>query len=472
MSVDSRELHGRTAIYTDVAEIDASNIEDVLEKANRTHNNNASDISYLYSYYRGTQPILERTKTFNSNVCNKIVVNVAKEITDFKTGYFLSAPIQLVDATTNDAAETVENSDLGRLAKWMSSESKDACDMELAFWQSVCGVAYRMLDPKDEAPEDETTAPFSVVTLDPRYTFVVRTSSPSHKPLMGVTYVEDSDGNKTYWCYTDTTVFTIDPDGNVSSVPHQLGKVPIVEYPSGPTRMGDFEAVVPLLDAINTLESGRLDSVEQFVQAIMLLKGVDTGDLEEFLTNLREMGGMRLPAEGDARYLSLDMDQSQTQALADNLYDEVLRICGMPRSRPHSAFGSSSDTGSAVILRDGWSNTEAVARGTETWFRRSERYFIDMVIDFCNLAGGTNLRHQDVEIRFPRRNYTNDSANVDNLIKMLSSEWVTPEQAFEHSNMFPDSHTEFLKAKAWHDAQEASTINALTDTHEEIIEEV
>lgn len=467
MSVDSRELHGRSAIYTDVAEIDASNILEVLEKAKQTHGTNTGDITYLYNYYRGTQPILDREKTYNTNVCNKVVVNVAKEITDFKTGYFLSAPIQLVDATTNDAAETVENSDLGRLAKWMSAESKDACDMEIAFWQSVCGVAYRMLDPKDTMPEDDTSAPFSIMTLDPRYTFVVRSSGPHHTPLMGVTYVEDKDGNRTYWCYTDAAVFTIDPKNNVTAEAHQLGRVPIIEYPSGPTRMGDFEAVVPLLDAINTLESGRLDSVEQFVQAIMLLKGVDTGDLAEFLENLREMGGMRLPENGDAKYLSLNMDQSQTQALADNLLAHVRRICGMPKDVRSSSW-STSDTGSAVILRDGWSATEAIARGTETWFRKSERMFLDMAIDFCNLAGGLDLRHQDVDIRFPRRNYTNDSANVDNLIKMLSSEWITPEQAFEHSNMFPDSHTEFLKAKAWHDSREAETVNALTDTTEEI----
>jgi hypothetical protein len=62
---------------------------------------------------------------------------------------------------------------------------------------------------------------------------------------------------------------------------------------------------------------------------------------------------------------------------------------------------------------------------------------------------------------FPRRNYTNDTANVDNFIKLLSTDWVAPEQAFEHSNMFPDPHSEFLRAKAWHDQQESEQVDAV-----------
>lgn len=462
---DSRELHGRTAIYSDAEGVDASNVLEVLEDALATHDGNASDISYLYDYYRGRQPILERTKTYNTTINNKIVENRAKEISDFKTGYFLSAPLQLIDATTQETTETFENSEIGKLARWMRSEAKDANDLELAFWQSICGTAYRMFNPKDEVPEDDTVAPFELIVLDPRYTFVVYNSAPSHKPILGVSFVTDSDGNATYYCYTASSVFVVADDEITSSKPHLLGQIPIVEYPLGPTRMGDFEPVIPLLDALNLAESNRLDGVEQFVQAIMVLKGVDVGDMEQFLTDLREMGGMRLTKDGDAKYLTLNLDQTQTQTLVHSLYDAVRDICGMPRQ--YTGYPYSSDTGSAVFLRDGWSTTEAMACRTETWFRRSERRFLDMAIDFCNTVGGLNLRHQDVDIRFPRRNYTNDSANVDNLIKLLSSDWVTPEQAFEHSSMFPDPHSEYLKALAWHDQREAETVNSLLNATEE-----
>ena len=45
--------------------------------------------------------------------------------------------------------------------------------------------------------------------------------------------------------------------------PHVLGGVPIFEYPANAARMGAFEVILPLLDAINETESNRLDDVVQ-----------------------------------------------------------------------------------------------------------------------------------------------------------------------------------------------------------------
>lgn len=460
--MESRQLNGRTALYTDVEEVTAQNVKDVIDDVSDKWNTNNGDISYLYDYYRGVQPILDRTKTYNKDICNKVVENRAKEISDFKTGYLLSAPIQYIDARANDSTETMDNSEIAQLVGWMTSEGKDASDMEIAFWQSVCGTAYRMVNPRDGWTSADATSPFQIIVLDPRYTYVIYSSSPDHKPMLGVTYYTDKDGNKTTYAYTDTSVFTIDKDDNVTTATHQMGQVPIVEYPSGPTRIGDFEPVVPLLDAINVTQSSRIDGVEQFVQAIMVLEGMDPGDLEQFLSDVKEMGAFRMPAGGKASYLTLDMDQTSTQTLVDGMYNAVLKICGMPN--PHAGYNT-QDTGAAVILRDGWSSTEAVASRTETWFKRSERRFLDMAIDFCDIAGGLHLLHKDVGIMFPRRNYTNDTSNVDNLTKLLSLDWISPEQAFEHSNMFPDPHSEFLRAKAWHDEQESQTVSKLTDVN-------
>ena len=420
---ESRELHGRSAVYIDYdRETVAKDFLAALDKASQGHDSNAGDISYLYDYYRGDQPILSRVKTYNTDIMNMIVENRAKEISDFKVGYLLSAAL------------------------------------EVAFWQSICGTAYRMVSPKDAEDVAEGGSPFDIMCLDPRYTFVAYSSSPDHVPLIGATYVTDSDGNKTTYAYTSDTAYVVVNGDIVSQEQHMLGQVPIVEYPMGPARMGDFEPVIPILDAINTIQSSREDAVEQFVQAIMVMEGVDPGDVPTFLASLKENGGLVLPEGGKAYYLTLEMDQAQNQTLVDGMYDAVLRICGMPNSK--SAYNT-SDTGAAVVLRDGWSATEAVACRTETWFKRSERRLLDIVIDFCSLVGGLSLAREDVDIRFPRRNYTNDSSNVDNLIKMLSSDWIRPEFAYEHSNLTPDPHSEYLLARAWHDAQEDADVESL-----------
>jgi hypothetical protein len=87
------------------------------------------------------------------------------------------------------------------------------------------------------------------------------------------------------------------------------------------------------------------------------------------------------------------------------------------------------------------------------------------MIVLANTLGGTNLLPVDVDIRFPRRNYTNDSANVTNLISMLSSDWITPEFAYAHSNMCADPHHEYLLAKEWFASHEQEEVNALANVN-------
>ena len=72
-----------------------------------------------------------------------------------------------------------------------------------------------------------------------------------------------------------------------------------------------------------------------------------------------------------------------------------------------------------------------------------------------------------VDIRFPRRNYTNDSAKVSNFVTMLGNDWIPPQIAYEHSDMFPDPDAAFKQAKEWHDSLEAKQTMSLMGQEEE-----
>lgn len=476
----SRTFTGRTVLYTDEAQVDNSNIAAVLEQAVKDNEQNISDIKYLYEYFKGKQPILERTKTYNDEINNKIVENRAAEIVSFKTGYLLSAPIQYIDAANNDLTETIDTSDLAKLSKWCEMEGKSTSDLEIAQWQSICGTAFRWIFPKsDEEKLSEEDSPFEFETLDPQTTFVVYSSRMGHKPLLGVTFVTLEDESMRYYCYTDKEFFILDKDYKPVSDEidkpgsHTMGAIPIVEYPANMSRIGDVEVVVSLLDAINNVQSNRADGVEQIIQSILCMEGmaIETGANQsqtqaesDFMKQLKEVGGLLLPEGAKAYYLTNQLNQGDTQTYKDDLYDAVLTISGMPN---RNASASTGDTGSAVMLRDGWSAAESRARNTEIFFKKSERKFLNILITIANEAGGTNILPADVDIRFPRRNYTNDSANVSNLVTMLSSDWIRPEFAYEHCNMTADPHKDYLLAKEWHDNQQNETVDALASLNAE-----
>lgn len=431
-----RTMYGRRVIYTDCEKIDSSNVVCVLEKALLTHQLNRNEIQYLFNYYKGKQPILNRTKEVRPEITNKIVENRANEIVSFKVGYLMGEPVQYVNRGTEEVSDAIN-----RLNGYVFAEDKAAKDKELADWFTICGTSFRIVLPDKNDEEDE--APFEIYTLDPRNSFVVYYSGLGNKPLMGVNYVASADGSVVYSVYTDDTLFTV-KDGIITREdPHSLGCVPIIEYPANTARLGAFEIVLPLLDAINDISSNRLDGVEQFVQALLMFKGVDIED-EQFAV-LKEQGGIKVPVDGDIKYLTQELNQTQTQTLVDYMYQTVLTICGMPNRNGGS---STSDTGSAVIMRDGWSAAEARAKDTELMFKQSEKKFLRLVIQITNTLRNMDLKLSNIEIRFTRRNYENIQEKAQVLTTMLSNDKIHPRLAFEHCGMFADpglAYTESVK---------------------------
>ena len=436
-------MFGRRKIYTDVAEITAENIVDVLNNALGVHSLNANEIDYLWNYYRGRTPILSKTKEVRANINHKICVNRANEIVTFKRGYGFGEPIQYIrrgqDETLTD--------DINKLNEYMSIAGKHAADSRLAEWIYVCGLGMRMALP---GPDEEE--PFKIYTLDPRCSFNVRYNGLGEQVVMGVKFVKRlTSGNPVYSVYTKDTYYEIENGVVTKTEPHVLGCVPIFEYQANMARLGAFEIVLPLLDAINEAESNRMDDVVQFVNSFLALLG---GSLdEETAKKLDEFKMLCLPEGVDAKYLSAAMHQTDIQVMVDNLYDAVLTICGMPNRNGGS---STSDNGIAVELRDGWQNAEAHMKSVEQEFKEAEKEFLRLVLRILRDAPGVemNLKLANIEAKFTRRNYDNIQTKSQVLTTMLSNPKIHPELAFTHCGLFLDPESAYLQSKEWWEAQE------------------
>lgn len=453
---------GRKKIFTDVTEITRDNVLEVLRKALITHWSNKADMEYLYAYYKGRQPVLNRKKEVRPEIKNTVVENRANEIVSFKVGYLMGEPIQYVSRSGNKSVADK----ITTLNGYCLSEDKAAKDKELADWFHICGTAYRMVLPDSVFEKESDEAPFEIYTLDPRFAFVVYANSIGEPPVMGVKYIQRSDGAVIYSIYTKDRYFEVENQSMIVREEAQSLGIPIIEYPANNARLGAFEIVLPLLDAINTVDSNRLDGVEQFVQALMLFHNVDiSGD--DF-SKLRDEGAIKFKDidpqyKAEIKYLTSELNQSQTQTLVDHLYNTVLTICGMPN---RNGGTSTSDTGSAVIMRDGWSAAEARAKDSELMFKLSEKEFLKLVLRICSDLSDLELKLSDVEVRFTRRNYENISQKATVLTTMLSNPKIAPILAFTHCGMFSDPQLAYRMSMDYAEEQEKKAAELATKPKE------
>ena len=446
--MSTMQLHGRRMIKTDESKVTIDNVVTILRKALPFHWKNRSEINYLWHYYKGRQPILNRVKLVRPEIANKIVENRADEIVSFKSGYLMGEPLQYV---TRGNAESIADA-INQLNEYVFAEEKPAKDKELADWFHICGTSFRMVLPDEDGEEDDS--PFEIYTLDPRNTFVVYHNGLGNKPVLGVKYVIDEKGVITYSCYSKYEYFEIVESKVVKCEPHILGDIPIIEYPLNLARIGAFELVVPLLDAINLTDSNRIDGVEQFIQALLLFHNVDISS--DDYKKLREEGAIKFKdidpqLKAEVAYLTNSLNQGETQTLVDHMYQTVLTICGMPNRNGGS---STSDTGSAVIMRDGWSDAEARAKNSELMFKKSERRFLKLVLNICRTLVGMDLKVHNIEIRFTRRNYENILQKAQVLDLLLKNGKVHPRLAFEHCGLFVDSDLAYALSAEYVEEQE------------------
>ena len=450
-------LHGRRRIFTDKKAITPENVVSVVETVLGYHWKNAMEIQYLLDYFRGKQDIRLKEKQVRPEINNKVMVNRANEIVTFKTAYLLGEPVQYVSNGGEDSVSAQVNT----LNEFMRAESKDTKDKEIADWMHICGVGVRMVLPDEEGEEEGS--PVSIYTLDPREAFVIYHSGVGHKRLAGVLRQRDENGVWYSCVYTRNWYYEIKNGQIEKQEARTVPYIPIVEYPNNESRMGAFEVVIPILNAINTIESNRVDSVQDFVNAYDVFQNCE---IDDDAYKALSAGGMAIQIKGapgmEARVyrIASELNQTNTQTLVDDLYDTALTICGMPNRNGGS---STSDTGTAVIYRDGFAEAESRAKDTEKTFIRSERDFLRIVLYICRATGDLNLELKDIKPEFTRKNLSNIQSKVQVLCEMLNNSKIHPKLAFQTCGVFSDAEEAYRLSMEYYEKQQELLNRTLRD---------
>lgn len=433
--------YGREIAYTNAEEVDESNILEVLQETLPAYNKNKPVVEYLWNYYKGDQPALYRTKVTNEDINNRVVVNRAYEIVQFKTGQTFGEPLQYISRTDNEE----KNVAVDILSDYMEDAGKHLKDIAGGEWQSATGTSYKAIQNTGNKSK-----PFRIVVPTPLNTYVAYCRL-TEEAVVAVQVLQNSL-KRVLLCFTKTKTIRVE-DGRITDVRlHAYGDIPIVEVPNNAERISDIELVATLLDNINEIESNRVDGIAQFVQSWVKFVNCDI-DTESFREMKKEhalsVNSSSKDIKADVGIMTQELDQTQTQVAVDDLWDSALGILAIPTKQSNTG----GDTAGAVELRNGWDFSKTRAKMKDPIVKAAEKRLACIALNVLRVEGDIelDLTEKDFYVQINHSPQDNMYTKAQTLTVLLQA-GIHPLIAIRTVGLWGDSEKTYLLSKPYLDA--------------------
>ena len=431
--------YGRKIAYTNVSQITPDNIVAVVGSCIGCFNYNKTVIEYLWNYYKGDQPVHYREKTANEDINNRVSENHAYELVQFKVGQTYGEPIQFISRRDDDAI----NKAVDELNDYMADANKQEKDIKAGEWQSATGTSFKAIQFTGDKE-----LPFRIVAPNPINTFVIYNES-TEEPMLAVQELKDETGEHYKLCYTKSHECKLKNGKVLDWKLHGFGDIPIVEYPNNHERLSDIELVIDLLDAINNMQSNRMDSIQQFVEYWVKFVNceIDKKTFEEMkLSHALTVKSNNKDNKADVEIMTQELNQSESQVAKKDLWDNALAILAIPNKEGNTG----GDTQGAVELRNGWDFSKTRTKLKDPVVKSAEKRIAKVVLNVIRVKGKEELkigiRDFDVQI---------NHSPTDNLVvkcqalQYLLQCGIHPLVAIKTVGLWGDAEKTFLESQPY-----------------------
>lgn len=471
---------GRKELFTDVPEITYENIIPILRDVFPDHQENANRINFLLEYDAGKQPIIRKEKKkYRPDIDCQCVDNVANEISTFHTSFKWGNPITFVQRGEKDSGKENEPLAVCLLNECYESEEIRKKTQKLGRFVEVGGIGYTYVDVNTDWEDGDSF--FKVEALDPRTTFIVRSSYYfDQRPMLGVTYRTDKHGNKHFTCFSkdlrfeivNLTEITNGKEVNVknpwkhkerSGEENPLHKIPIIEWFRSYDRMCCFERQISEMDNLNLLISDFTNDVEQNTQALWHGNDVDfpkeivkdeEGNEKEVVRKPKSGEWMLTYTPSDGKTpivepLSINYDY---EGMLNNIITRralILQKCKVPQRNDNSG----GSTGIAMDAATGWDSAEIEANQQQNIMESCKMEEVKVVLKAIKLSPYVpkdspllKLRYTDVQPSIKRQKNFELTTKI-NFFATAVSHGIYGLHALKAMNAFEDV------AQVWEDSR-------------------
>lgn len=364
----------------------------------------------LENYYHNNNKINQRVMADPSKPNNKVANAYASYITDILTGYFLGSPISY-NCEDKQLLESLNN----------ILEYNDEADenSELAKDMSIYGVGYEMLYMSDNM--------LRFKRLDPKQIIPIFDKTIEENLLCVLRYYDDynyfEDRNYTIVEVIDSNNITRYKIGqgvvNTTSTsfmfldqePHFFGMVPVAIFENNEDREGDYEKVIPLIDAYDRMESNSLNDFDYFTDCYLVFKGVMAEDSD--LADMKQKRVILLDNDSDAEWLTKQGDDSSVESMKNRLDQDIHKFSKCPNLSDKEFAGNSS----GVAIKFKMLGTEDLISIKERKFKKGIQQRFELMSQITSLLG-SSFDWRTIDIIFTR-NLPASENDIANMVKSL-----------------------------------------------------
>ncbi|WP_339063574.1 phage portal protein [Tepidibacillus marianensis] len=385
-------------------------------------------------YYKGEHDILDyklyyfdsngvlREEKYKSNI--KIQHQFHTELVDQKVQYLLSNPLEVTtdDEQLQEYLKEYINEDFQEVlqdaAEGAANKGKEYV---YAYKDSENKIAFQVADSLGVIPIYDDVDTSKLIGIIRYYETVVYDENDRE---IRITKAEVwTDRNATYYTETaDKKVMMFDETVRPNPKPHivleddkayydggGLGYIPFFKLQNNKYEKTDLEPIKALVDDYDLMACSLSNNLQDFQEAIYVVKGYPGDNLDELTTNLKTKKTIGVGADGGLDVKTIEIPVEARKAKIELDKNAIYKF-GMGFDSTQIGDGNITN----IVIKSRYALLDLKCNKTEMRLRKLVRQLLKIIVDDINARYGTAYDYRDLEINIVRETMVNENDIVNN----------------------------------------------------------
>jgi len=251
---------------------------------------------------------------------------------------------------------------------------------------------------------------------------------------------------------------------------HFFGDVPLCMYVNNEEFQADHEPIVTLIDAYDKLISSSTNEEDRFSSAYLVLKNYilansnDDNEKRQIMERLKKFRVFEVQDDGEIKFLTKDIPSEFLSFLRGVLREDIQFHSHIPDFRDQNFQASSGEAMKWALF-----DFENLAAGKQAYMEVGLQRRIKLINNFLSIKA---IDADKVTIKFERNLPSNDTMQIDNVIKLKNTELLSDISLLHllPKDMVndPDAEIELLKKQKEENIQMFDFENMKADNEESV----